>query len=327
MLSEFKLITKLTSQLQQQNGSILLGIGDDCAVFEKDAQQVNLISTDALIEHVHFDLSYTSFADLGRKALAVNLSDVAAMAGEPVCAVISLAIPKHVNESALQDFYKGLNACAKEYEVAIVGGDTCKSLRDFMITVTVVGVAEKSKYKTRSAAKAGDQIYMSGVLGSSAIGLAGFQQDKAVRDVFKTAHLTPKPQLKLAQVLAELPEVHACIDLSDGLLQDLGHVLKQSNVGAKVFEGKVPVHESFTSTCESLGLDALQTKLAGGEDYQLLFTVKAGAKEMLSELVLAKGIAMPVCIGEIVSDDAGLTLLDSQEQEVKIKTQGFDHFK
>lgn len=325
-LSEFKLIEKIKSHLLSTHADLLHGIGDDCAVIEKDAENVFLVSTDSLIEGVHFDLSYFSFIDLGKKALSVNLSDIAAMAGKPLCAVVSLAIPSKISEEQIIDFYSGLEQVALEFKLAIAGGDISKSPSHFCITVTVMGEAKKDAYKLRSKAQVGDGIYVSGVVGAAAVGLAYFQKKKKVENPFIQAFKNPRPRLNLAKVLAEIPEVHAAIDVSDGLLQDLGHVARLSDVGVRVNYGDVPRAPDFEKACQELKLNPAETLLAGGEDYQLLFTMSdKGARALDQKLSLIKNLRV-TRIGEIVSKEQGVKVFDEAHQEIKVKKTGFDHF-
>lgn len=325
--SEFKLIDKIKMHLLSTHADLVHGIGDDCAVIKKDKNSVFLVSTDSLIEGVHFDLSYFSFIDLGKKALSVNLSDIAAMAGKPVCAVVSLAIPPKIKEEQILDFYSGLEQVALEFKLAIAGGDITKSPSHFCITITVMGEAKKDAYKLRSQAKVGDGIYVSGVMGAAAVGLAYCQKKKAVENHFIQAFKNPRPRLQLAKILAEIPEVHAAIDVSDGLLQDLGHVARFSEVGAKIHVGDVPMALDFAQACQELKLNPVETLLSGGEDYQLLFTMSAKGARVLDEKLSHLKNLRVTRIGEIVGKDRGVKVFDETHQEIKIKKMGFDHFQ
>lgn len=325
--SEFKLIDKITTHLLSTHVDLVHGIGDDCAVIKKDKNSVFLVSTDSLIEGVHFDLSYFSFIDLGKKALSVNLSDIAAMAGKPVCAVVSLAIPSKITEAQILDFYSGLEQVALEFKLAIAGGDITKNPSHFCITITVMGEAKKDAYKLRSQAKVGDGIYVSGVVGAAAVGLAYCQKKKAVENHFIQAFKNPRPRLQLAKTLAEIPEVHAAIDVSDGLLQDLGHVARLSEVGAKINLRDVPSAPDFDKVCQELKLNPVETLLSGGEDYQLLFTMSdKGARVLDQKLAHLKNLRV-TRIGEIVGKDRGVKVFDETHQEIKLKKLGFEHFQ
>lgn len=333
MISEFTLIQSITDTIRTTHGRILCGIGDDCAVLEKDAKTVSLITTDVLVESVHFNLKYFSFIDLGKKALSVNLSDIAAMAGSPVAAFVTLGIPQHVTESNIADLYTGFSHVAGEFGVAIAGGDLSASPGPFFVSITVLGEAAKNAYKLRSAAVVGDGIYVSGNLGSAAVGLAFCEKRRKVENCFIQAFKNPRPRLYLAKILADFPEVHAVIDLSDGLVQDLSHMMRASGVAAKLDLPAIPTEPNFVATCQKLKLDPIETLLSGGEDYQLCFTmadvVFADLKKRLTERkikVTRIGDVIDVRRGEVSSPANGVTIFDANGKEIPLTKSGFDHF-
>lgn len=328
-ISEFEFIKQVKKNLATLPKDFICGIGEDCAVVKKDNDSVFLISTDCLIEKIHFDFKYFSFFELGKKALSVNLSDIAAMAGKPLYVFVTLGIPGHYHENLLYDFYAGLEQVSQEFGAAIIGGDTSLSRQDFFVSLTVIGVAKNDEYKLRSMARPGDGIYVSGPLGSAALGLKLLQKNKATAvSKFVQAHKNPRPRLYLSEILATQKEVHAVIDLSDGLLQDLQHILESSKVSAKILLETLPYDTDFISTCEKVKCDPEELLLAGGEDYQLLFTMDDHALASLQEKLNRKKIPI-FRIGEIVSTDEKSPQLQvfKEDRLLSLKDYGFDHFK
>lgn len=327
MISEFSLIQSIKDTITTTNSHVICGIGDDCAVIEKDDKTVSLITTDVLVEGIHFDLKYFSFIDLGKKALSVNLSDIAAMAGSPVAAFVTLGIPKHVTESNIADLYKGFVHVASEFGVTIVGGDISSSPGPFFVNLTVLGESAKNSYKLRSRALAGDGIYVSGNLGSAAVGFALCEKHYNVENGFVQAFKNPKPCLYLAKILADFPQVHAAIDLSDGLVQDLSHVMRASGVAANLDLREIPTEPDFVETCQKLKLDPIETLLSGGEDYQLCFTMDDAALGDLQKCLEERKIKV-TRIGEVVTARSSelVTVFDSDGKKIPIKKKGFDHF-
>lgn len=313
-MNEFQLIHSLQQQIKTQSPDVLLGIGDDCAILKKDSQQAYLISTDCLVEQVHFDLNYFSFHDLGYKAMAVNLSDIAAMGGEPVCALVSLALPCHISSEQLHDLYDGFGEWEERCSVAIVGGDCSSSPQSFFINITVIGQAALGQIKKRSAAQVGDIIFVTGPLGNACLGLHGLQN--GLDSDFSSYLKRPQAQVTLGRQLGQLDRVHALMDVSDGLVQDLGHMMKASDAAARINLSYVPRHEAFVKQCQKWGLDPIQTLLTGGEDYQLLGTM--GSQAFATQPHLIK-------IGEVVAG-SGVEVLDDQGNTISIIKEGFQHF-
>lgn len=326
--SEFALIAKINETVRQPTGEVVRAIGEDCAVFVKNAQDHTVISTDCLIENIHFDLKYFSFLELGKKAMAVNLSDIAAMGAEPKYALVSLGISPHMSEVDVLNFYAGLEQCLQMHGGHIVGGDLSKSSGAFFINITVVGECHKEQCKMRSTAQVGDGIYVSGHLGTAALGLVALQKRHDIDAPFVQALKTPHPQIKLGRSLAKHATVHAMMDVSDGLLQDLGHILTESKVSAQVCVDEIPVLPNFEAACLTLKQNPLELRLSGGEDYQLLVTIdEAAAENILTELkTFGMGLAR---IGTIVESKATQPecLVYRQNGDVyHPKHLGFDHF-
>ncbi|MBF0105648.1 MAG: thiamine-phosphate kinase [Deltaproteobacteria bacterium] len=336
-ISEFDLIQSIKGQLATAHPALLQGIGDDCAVVKKDSKNVFLISTDCLIENVHFDLKHFSFIDLGKKAIAVNLSDIAAMGGKPLYAFICLGIPPKINQTAISDFYAGVDHVSAEFGLSIAGGDMSRSPNYLFIGITVVGETPRANVKLRSAAKDGDGIYVTGTIGTAAVGLNYLKRKRPAENQYIKAIKNPRPRIAVASALAGFAGVHAMIDVSDGLLQDLHHVMKASNTQALVEVDKIPRESDFETACKTLRLDPLETLLTGGEDYQLLFTMDDKTMDALSDVLkLNRGFKI-TRIGEVreaAKQQLSLKLdpyplirvNDATGREIFVKKGGYDHF-
>ncbi len=304
---------------------LILGIGDDAAAWQGDGL-IQLATVDSLIQDVHFTLETTPWEDLGWRALAANLSDIAAMGGIPKYALISLGLPGDTEAEDIMALYRGMLELARRFGVVLVGGDVSRAPL-LVINITIFGSglsADKGQLLTRSAARPGDKVAVTGYLGGSAAGLEllknRLQFDAEVTASLKQAFLRPEPRVVEGQTLVK-NGVRAAIDISDGLVADLGHICQMSRVGARVETDRVPVRPSVAA---SFGDRALEMALAGGEDYELLFTARA---RMVSEV--KKKITCPVTvIGEITADNEGkVVLLDSAGQPFRLASGGWEHFK
>ena len=309
---------------------LVQGIGDDCAVFRSGGRNW-LVTTDALVEGVHFRLETNPPYSLGKKCLAVNLSDIAAMGGIPRYAFLNLGLPTPVPRGFLSPFIKGLKEEVEKFSVALAGGDTHQSPRGISIGLTVIGEAA-GNIAYRSGAKVGDRLYVSGYLGQSAAGfrlLTQFQKKPApsrprrFRELLK-AHQEPEPQVALGQFLVRQRLVRAMIDLSDGLASDLRHICRASGVGALLDADLIPLSPALKAAADLLETSPLQLALTGGEDYQLLFSVPKDLVKIIETRVV-KQVNRPVYpIGEIIP---GQKIFIKSSTKVRIlKETGFDHF-
>ncbi len=328
-LGEFGLIDLLAKMVSssQNNQSephqqLIIGIGDDAAVWHDDAS-IKLATVDSLIQDVHFSLSTISWKELGWKALAVNLSDIAAMGGMPRYALVSLALPGDTEVEDVTALYEGMMELAQQFQVAIVGGDTCKA-PVVSITVTVLGSSHSQNILGRATARPGDNIAVTGYLGSAAAGMEmltnKLQFEPEGTTYLRDAFLRPRPRIAEGQLLVK-QGVATAIDISDGLLSDLRQICKASRVSARVEVDRLPVQPVVR---DNFGERALELALAGGEDYELLFTASAGVINRV------KGEApCPVTIiGEITEDKPGeLSLLDTSGNPVNPRDIGWEHFK
>jgi len=324
-LGEFGLIELLAKIAgQSKDKTVLIGIGDDAACWRTEAC-AQLATSDSLIQDVHFTLSTTTWRELGWKALAVNLSDIAAMGGLPQYALVSLGLPGDTEVASVAELYEGMAELARLFDVSIVGGDSVGA-PVVMLSLAVVGRAQKNQnILTRSAVAPGDRIAVTGYLGASAAGLAMlkkglelYEKDKETAATLREAHLKPYPRVVEGQALAR-HGVKAAIDLSDGLVSDLNKLCKASGVGARLFTNQIPVHPMVR---RSFGDDSIKLALSGGEDYELLFTAQG---EVIDEV---RGVVpCPVTvIGEIVAGPKTVKVIDEHGNEVKLEKEGWEHF-
>lgn len=331
MPSESEIIARLRKRAGV-NDEVVLGIGDDAAVIKTTGGKDLIACCDLMVEGVHFRTEWTPPRLLGRKALAVNLSDVAAMGGVPKFAMMSIALPHWCSSEFVDELFEGMLQLANASGVSIIGGDTSSSRDSLFIDVSVIGECESGKAVTRRGANVGDRIYVSGSLGASALGLSlledGFRLDDSqdISDARRQAvlkHLSPEPQLKLGRAIGEAGLATAMIDISDGLSTDLGHILDESSVGAIIHAAAIPVAECVLPVASGAsGIDPLSLALNGGEEYELLFTVRPENDEQV--IALAEALSARItAIGEIVAEKS-LNLERAGAFE-SIQPSGYEH--
>ncbi len=327
-MNERELIAQIQKLIGPGRAGLLQGIGDDCAVLEKNADTVWLLTMDSLIESVHFNCAWHPPELLGRKAVAVNCSDIAAMGGQPLFALLGLGLPADFSPDWAERLMQGISQYCQEQGCLLIGGDTVRSPEQVMLTLAVIGEMRKEHVLYRHKARPGDTIWVSGPLGCSAAGLALLQAGKSAIDPqwrqLIAAHLDPQPQTGLGRLLAASKLVHAMMDMSDGLATDLAHLCKRSKVGAIIEADLLPGAAELTAAADLLGQDPLAWMLSGGEDYTLLFTAAAHATEALQRLTAEHSwLIHPV--GKIRAGQ-GLRLLRSDGGKENVLFQGFDHF-
>lgn len=329
--SELELIELLASQAQPfADDGLIKGIGDDCAVFaNRDKDKEWLATTDILVEKIHFDLDWHSPYLLGRKAVAVNVSDIAAMGGTPVYALISIAIPDHVDRNFIAELTKGITTILAEHRCSMIGGDTTRG-PVLTMNIVILGACSAGKAVLRDGAKPGDLVYVSGNLGSAAAGLEISRHRSLFTDLSDVElepliekHLNPDPRVQLGQMLGEKCLVTAMQDLSDGLATDLAHICRKSNVGAEVGAERLPGHPLLESICTTLRLDPIVLKISGGDDYELLFTVRPDNVDALLMQVEKTGVKNIHQIGTVVPG-SGVTLVGNGRPE-DISFKGYQH--
>jgi thiamine-monophosphate kinase len=332
-LGEFGLIDHLTEKFPIQNLNTIRGVGDDAAVIQS-GDQLMLVSTDMLLEGIHFDLAYTPLKHLGYKAVTVNLSDIYAMNGTPTQITVSIAISNRYSVEALEELYSGILAACKHYKVDLVGGDTTSSTRGLVISITAIGITNAEKITYRDGARPGDLICVSGDLGAAYLGLQILEREKAIW----AEHPGVQPELEAHQYLIHRllkPEARrdiieqfqqakliptSMIDISDGLASEIFHICKQSRVGALIEESGVPIHNDAQLQALEFGMDPITCALSGGEDYELLFTVKPEDEEKV------KYMADIYIMGEITAPEDGVRLRSKGGHFHDLKAQGWKHF-
>lgn len=329
-IGEFGLIKKLSDGCLIRKEGIIKAIGDDAAAFITPSGEVVIVTTDMMVERVHFLRKVTSGFNLGYKSLAVNLSDIAAMGATAREAFISIAVPRDCSIEFIEDLYTGMKKLASCFNVNLLGGDTTGSRKDLIISITVVGSAPKDKILFRSGAKKGDIIFCTAWLGDSRAGchliLNKIESDEKAFQVLKDAHLMPKPYLNEGKFLAGFGGVHAAIDISDGLSSDLAHIMEESQVGAQIYAEKIPLSDSLKTFCRHFKFDPVRFALAGGEDYALLFTVSPDqAKEIVKKYQEAFNNNL-FEIGEITGSNQ-LQLVFPDGATEFVNATGWDHFK
>ncbi len=333
-LGERGLIRRIRNAAGSGAPGVAVGIGDDCAVLVLPDSARLLATTDLLLEDIHFRRRYAEPADVGWKAMAVNLSDIAAMGGTPRFALVALACPDGTEVEAIDAFYEGMRLAAAPHGVVIVGGDTSASPDGWIVNVTLLGELAGAP-RLRSGARAGDLIAVTGTLGNSAAGLALLEAttsgmfrdtlDTGIRDTVSRAHLRPLARVPEGRWLGASPAVRAMIDLSDGLAADLRHVTSESRVGARVQLDRVPITPAVRSVAAALGRDPIQLAVTGGEDYELLLTVDpAAVPELAAGLQAATGTPLTV-VGEVVEAEAGVQCVNARGEPVSLG-EGFEHF-
>lgn len=328
-VGEFGFIEKIRSAMKAKNPSVVLGIGDDAAIFKSTKGHEMVFTTDMLVEGRHFDFKWISPWQLGAKTMAVNVSDCAAMGAKPTVAVVSLGVPSNFPVKDLEAFYDGLKGWGEQYGAQVVGGDTVGSDK-FVVNVALVGEVETGKALRRSGAKAGDALFVTGTLGDSAAGLHSLQHpsDKEKHSVAHLVkrHLAPVPRFTVGRTLSVKKLASAAIDISDGLSSEVHHLCEESGVGAEIHEEALPISPYLAHYCGESGLNPLEFVLNGGEDYELLFTVPLPRiSEAVQKLPVETGVAVK-SIGRMVPKSKGVTLITKKGERLPLKAKGFDHF-
>lgn len=346
-LGEFGLIHRLTDNIKIKNKSTQYGVGDDCAVLTYPDSEV-FVTTDMLMEGVHFDLTYIDMQHLGYKAAMVNISDIFAMNGTPRQLVVSLALSKKFNVENVEDFYKGLQLACDKWNVDIVGGDTTSSYTGLAISITCIGEARKEDIIYRKGAKDTDLICVSGDLGAAYMGLQllereksvyyqqveearkkndkraleelrNFQPDFAGREYLLERQLKPEARGDIIRKLKEMNiKPTAMMDISDGLSSELMHICKQSDCGCRIYEKNIPIDYQTAVTCEEFNMNLTTAALNGGEDYELLFTVPIGDHSKIEAMDDVK------MIGHITRKELGCALISRDGNEFELQAQGWN---
>lgn len=334
-LGEFGLIDRLTEGIKPENESTKYGVGDDAAVLSYPSEKQILVTTDLLMEGVHFDLTYVPLKHLGYKSAVVNFSDIYAMNGTPRQITVSLALSKRFSVEDMEELYSGIRLACQQYHVDIIGGDTSSSLTGLAISITCIGDADKDKVVYRNGAKETDLICVSGDLGGAYMGLQLLEREKAVFQGAKEANpdfsgkeyilerqLKPEARKDIIEKLAKAGiRPTAMMDISDGLSSELLHICSQSDTGCRVYEERIPIDYQTAVMAEELNMNVTTCALNGGEDYELLFTVPLTEHERVSAI---EGIKV---IGHITKPELGCALITRDGQEFELKAQGWNPLK
>lgn len=330
-LGEFGLIDRLTRDIPHYHPETLCGVGDDAAVI-RCGEEVLLVSTDLLVEGIHFDLTYTPYRHLGYKAAAVNISDIAAMNGIPKQMTVSIAVSSRFPAEALDELYDGIRLACEKYRVDLVGGDTSSSARGLMLSVTILGTASPGEVIYRGGARPGDLMCVTGDLGSAYMGLLLLEREKKVFEVNPGMQpeldgyeyqigrqLKPEARTDIRNLLLTLG-VHptAMIDISDGLASETLHLCRRSGTGCRLFEEKIPIDEHTRRMALDFNIIPTITALSGGEDYELLFTIRQEDYDRIRE---AEGITV---VGHMTASGEGKYLITTDGKQVPLSAQGWD---
>ena len=325
-IGEFGFINRIKKWMVASDPDLVQGIGDDVAVIEMRGKTL-LVTTDILIEGIHFDRSWIDPYRLGKKSLVVNLSDIAAMGGTPKYFLISLGLPKNLSLAFISLFYRGLKEGAKRFQVDLIGGDTSVSQK-IVINICLLGEGRKGDLLFRRGAKAGNDLFISGTLGDAALGLKILQKKglAAGPKGLIEKQLSPHPRIDLGQAIAQHRLATAMIDVSDGLLIDTTHLLEESGVGARIWEDRIPLSRLYRKWIPSYSKDPYQIALTGGEDYELLFTAPPEMKKRILSPALSAKVPI-TCIGKILPQKDGFHIVRKDGKEYSPDRLGFEHFK
>ena len=333
-LGEFGLIEHLTTQFKINNKSTITGIGDDAAILNFKGESV-VVTTDFLVEGVHFDLSYMPLKHLGYKAVVVNLSDVYAMNAMASQITVSIAVSNRFTLEAMEALYQGIQTAAKTYGVDVVGGDTTSSISGLTLSVSAIGHVKASKVVKRNGAKSNDLLVISGDIGAAYLGLQVLEREK---EVFKVnpknqpeldrysyiieRQLKPEARKDIVTLLNDLKvQPTSMIDISDGLSSEVIHLCKQSGVGCDLYEEKIPLDPQVISTCEEFNIDSTTIALSGGEDYELLMTISQ------ADYPKIKGNPNLTVIGHMTEKASGIHLVTRAQEKIPLSAQGWNGFK
>ena len=332
-IGEFELISKLTKNVKLYNNSTVFGVGDDSAILDFGKRNV-LVSSDMLVEGVHFDLSYMPLKHLGYKAIISNLSDIYSMNSQCSQVLVNLGVSNRFNLEAIEEVYFGINSACKNYGVDLVGGDTTSSNKGLIISVTAIGSKDSKSIVKRNGAKVNDVLVVSGDLGGAFLGLKILEREK---EVFKVnpnnqpdltnykyviqRQLRPEARKDVIDFLSSSKIIPtSMIDISDGLSSEILHISKTSNVGINLYENKIPMSDEMKLVCDEFNLNPTTIALSGGEDYELLFTIDQSSYDKI------KNNPDLTIIGHVTEKKAGTNLINSMDQKIEIKSQGWNSF-
>ena len=328
-LSEFSLIDRISHRFNKYGKDIVKGIGDDAAVIKFNKNTHLLYTCDALVSGVHFNPEYSTPYEIGRKAAAINISDIASMGGKPKYLLVSLFLPKNTTEKFIDELYKGLNKECDLYDINIIGGNISRNNR-FIIDLFLVGEVSSDRVLFRSGAQVGDMVLVTGTLGDSAAGLKLLKNrqlniSQLEKKRLVSRHLTPSPRIREGAVISQLKKANSMIDISDGLSNDLSHICDESKVGTRLFIDRIPVSDAAKKVAKLTGRSFIDLAINGGEDYELCFTVPKRYADNISRHIEKETSVKVTIIGEIIPKLQGRWLINNQGEKFPLTPKGWDH--
>lgn len=333
-IGEFGLIDRIARMLPCASPDVVVGIGDDVAVLKSPESDYLLATCDCQVESIHFLKDVITPHQLGRRVVAINVSDIASMGGQPTWALVSLVLPEDTEVNTIDSLYEGMRTEFQQYGGVIVGGNISRSPERFMIDFFLLGRVSPDRLVLRSGARPGDAVLVTGSLGDSRAGLECIRQlppnfSKHDRDQLLARHLTPHARLKEGQLLASTRRIHAMADVSDGLVGDLRHICNASHVGARIFAGELPLSAACRNVAEAAGKDAVEWALTGGEDYELVFTTSSESAKDIQRLLEEQTGTPARVVAEIIEDPNCLELVQPHGEIIPLPTTatGWDHFR
>lgn len=322
-IGEFGLIELIKKKILSKDEKVLVNIGDDAAVFKTSPNKFSIFTTDTMVEGVHFDLRYCTYQEIGWKAMAANLSDIAAMGGLPTYALVTVGLPKSARSADVLSIYEGATKIAKKHNCKIIGGDTTLVKKDLFISIALLGQVEKKFLVTRSGAKKGDLICVTGKLGEAQAGLELLKKFGRRNLSLVKKHLKPEPKIDQARALIGNLKVNSMIDISDGLSSELFHLAEENKIGVVLYEQKIPVSAKCRKAALLLNGNPLTWALSSGEEYELLFTVDRRDQSKLESNKSKLGISI---MGEITDKRQGVRIVRKSGAVQNLKKSGFAHF-
>jgi len=333
-IGEFGLIDRIARLLPCSSPEVVVGIGDDVAVLKSPTSDYLLATCDCQVESVHFLKDVITPHQLGRRIVAINVSDIAAMGGEPTWGLVSLVLPEETEVDYIESLYEGMRSAFDELGGVVVGGNVSRSPDRLMIDFFLLGRVAPDRLVLRSGARAGDLVLVTGHLGDSRAGFECMRQpqldiSREDRNFLLARHLTPRPRLKEGQLLASTGSVHAMADVSDGLAADLGHICSASGRGARIFAAEIPVSDACRRAAEAAGADAARWAMTGGEDYELVFTTSPGEAPKLQQILEEAGGTPVHIVAEILEDPKRMEMVTAHGEIQPCPTSegGWDHFR
>jgi thiamine-monophosphate kinase len=322
-IGEFGLIQLIKKRILSKDKRVIVNIGDDAAVIKSSSDKLLVFTTDTMVERVHFDLTYCTFQEIGWKAMTANLSDIAAMGGLPTWALMTVGLPRSMQAESVLSIYRGASAIARKNGCRIIGGDTTLVPKDLFISIALLGEVEKKALVTRSGARKGDFICVTGALGEALAGYRYLRKYGRERLSLVRKHLKPVPRIDQARKLVGKLRVNSMIDISDGLSSELFHLAEESGLGVLIRERDVPVSSKCTRLASLFGANPLEWALSSGEEYELLFTVDKKDKGKLDRIKSNLGVSL---IGRMVDRKQGLKMVRESGAIHPLKKSGFVHF-